>query len=65
MIVTTFLKEMVYSYIVYSHDSLNSKHIISELSPTLVGEAFYNGEVENELRRLITCSKKIVIGTNV
>lgn len=53
MILTTSLREMVQVYILITIMILvNTKHIISELSPTLVGEAFYNGEVENELRRI-------------
>ena len=27
-------------------------HFIQELTPRIVGEAFYNGELENELRRI-------------
>ena len=36
----------------FKNKSLRSLNTISELSPTLAGEAFYNGEVETELRRI-------------
>ena len=31
---------------------LTSLHMLTELSQRLVGEAFYNGELESELRRI-------------
>ena len=57
-----------YTFLYHYHDSCKHQTHFSELSPTLVGEAFYNGEVENELRRINRIDylfKKIVIGITV
>ena len=47
-----------------NHDwcvSITLNHFFTELSPHVVADAFYNGEVENEIRLLVTGSSRLTL----